>query len=89
MCIRDRFSASLSAAGANASAYIASSASLKYREYRLELIREALNNPLITERIQNAKTVQEVNDILKDAIEDKLKKYREENALDENGEIKE
>ena len=75
-----------SASGANASAYNADSAYLKYR---MELVQEALNNPLLAQRIQNAQSVEEVNDILKIELEDKLRKYREENGLDENGASKE
>ena len=80
------FATSISAAGANASSYIADS---EYVKYRMELLQEALNNPLIVERIQNAKSIEEANNVLKLELEDKLKKYREENGLDENGAKKE
>ena len=78
------FTTTVSASGT--SEYIADGAYLKYR---MELVQEALNNPLIAQRIQNAQSMEEVNDILKIELEDKLKKYREENGLDENGASKE
>ena len=80
------FTTTASACGANASASNAGSAYLKCR---MELVQEALNNPLKAQRIQSAQSVEEVNDILMIELEDKLKKYREENGLDENGASKE
>ena len=71
---------------ANARAYIADSDYLKYRQ---QLVANALNDPTIKERINNARTIDEINEILKMETEEKLKKYREEHGLDVNGATKE
>ena len=66
----------------NARAFIADS---DYVNYRHKLIGEALNDPIIKERLKNVQTPEELNAILSESVEGKLKIYREEHNLDENG----
>ena len=66
----------------NARAYIVDS---DYVSYRQKLIRDALNDPIIKKRLKNIQTPEEINAILSESVEAKLKSYREEHNLDENG----
>ena len=66
----------------NARAYIVDS---DYVSYRQKLIRDALNDPIIKKRLNNIQTPEEINAILSESVEAKLKSYREEHNLDENG----
>ena len=72
--------------GANAQAYIADS---DYVNYRQQLVADTLNDPKIKERIKRARSIEEINEILKVEVEEKLKIYREEHELDDNGSPKE
>jgi len=69
-----------------AATYIAAS---DYVSYRQQLVGDALNDPVIKKRIKNARSIEEINEILRAEIEVKLRKYRNEHGLDENGESKE
>jgi len=68
--------------GANAKAYIIDS---DYLRYRLELVRDAMTDPIIKKRLESAQSMEAYNDILKAEIQDKLRIYRDDNNLDENG----
>lgn len=56
-----------------------------YLSYRQKLNSDAMNDPLIKKHLEDGLSLEEIGELIEAGIEPKLKKYREEHGLDENG----